>query len=63
MKLIHCADIHLDSRMNTHLDKDKAKERKLELLDTFSKMVKYAKNNRITNILIAGDLFDTKTFC
>ena len=30
MKLIHCADLHLDSSMTTHLTKEKAKERKLE---------------------------------
>ena len=39
MKLIHCADLHLDSKMNANLDKDHAKERKGELLHTFEKMV------------------------
>lgn len=60
MKLIHCADLHLDSKMNANLDKDHAKERKGELLHTFEKMVTYASENKIFAILIAGDMFDTK---
>lgn len=60
MKIIHCADLHLDSNMTSNLTKDKAKERKAELLATFEKMIAYAKNNDIHNILIAGDLYDKK---
>lgn len=59
MKLIHCADLHLDSKMNAHLDSKKAKERKTELLHTFSRMVEYADDIGVKAILIAGDLFDT----
>ena len=59
MKIIHCADLHLDSKMNTHLSKDKARERKNELLRTFERMVDYASKNEVTAIIIAGDLFDT----
>ncbi len=60
MKIIHCADLHLDSNMTSNLTKDKAKERKAELLATFKKMITYAKENDIHNILIAGDLYDKK---
>lgn len=60
MKLIHCADVHLDSVMTTNLDSLHARERKSELLSTFLNMVAYAKENGISAILIAGDLFDTK---
>ena len=60
MRLIHTADIHLDSKLNANLDKDKAKERKRELLSTFIKMVDYAEANNISAILISGDLFDTR---
>ena len=28
MKILHCADLHLDSKMTANLDKEKAKERK-----------------------------------
>lgn len=60
MRIIHCADIHLDSRMNTNLSREMARERKAELLTTFCRMVDYAKEQGVKAILIAGDLFDTK---
>ncbi len=60
MKFIHCADLHLDSKMAANLDKEKAKIRKTELLHTFERMVEYAVENEISAILIAGDMFDTK---
>lgn len=60
MRLIHCADLHLDSKMNANLDKDHARVRKSEILHTFERMVAYAAENQISAILIAGDLFDTK---
>ena len=58
MKIIHCADLHLDSPMRANLDAGKSKERKLELLDTFQNLVKYAADESVEAILIAGDLFD-----
>ncbi len=58
MKLIHCADIHLDSPMETNLSADKARERKLEIRSTFSRMVRTAAEEGVEAILIAGDLFD-----
>lgn len=60
MKFIHCADIHLGSKMQTNLDSIRANERKIEISMTFSKMIEYAKNNDIKVIVIAGDLFDEK---
>ena len=59
MKFIHCADIHLDSKMETNLSSQKAKERKKEILNTFEKMVAYATENDVKGIIIAGDMFDT----
>lgn len=59
MKLIHCADLHLDAKMNANLDKEKAKERKVEMLHTFERMVAYATEQNVRGILIAGDMFDT----
>ncbi len=58
MKIIHCADLHLDSKMESNLTSDQAKERREELLDTFSRMVEFASQNRVKVIMIAGDLFD-----
>ena len=60
MKFIHCADLHLDAKMSANLDKEKAKERKAEILHTFERMVQYAADNGVSGILIAGDMFDTK---
>lgn len=59
MKIIHCADVHLDSKMLRHLTKEQAKERRTEILNTFGQMVKYASKNDVSAIIIAGDLFDT----
>ena len=60
MKLIHCADLHLDSRMTSNLSGEQAKERKTEILGTFQRMIDYAQKNAVRAILIAGDLFDTR---
>ena len=51
MKLIHCADLHLDSDMTSNLTKEKAKERRTELLVTFQRMITYAKENDVHHIL------------
>lgn len=61
IKLIHCADVHLDSALRTHLTEEKARERNNEILETFASMVRYAAEQQIQHILIAGDLFDKKT--
>ena len=60
MKIIHCADLHLDSKMETNLSKEKSKERKNEILITFERMVDYARQNGVEIIIIAGDMFDKK---
>ncbi len=61
MKIIHCSDLHLDSKMETNLNKEKSRERKNEILITFERMINYAKENDVKIIIIAGDLFDKKT--
>lgn len=60
MKLIHCSDIHLDSRMESNLPPEKARERGVEICNTFARMVRYAAENGVAAVLIAGDLFDTR---
>lgn len=60
MKIIHCADIHLDSKISANLDEGKAKLRREEILHTFIRMVDFARENQVQVILIAGDLFDTR---
>ncbi len=59
MKIIHCADLHLDSALTAHLDREKSEQRKAELTDTFARMTEYAYENQVSAIIIAGDLFDT----
>ncbi len=58
MKIIHCADLHLDSKMESNLDKEQASLRRIELVETYERMVEFAKKNDVRAILIAGDLFD-----
>lgn len=60
MRLIHCADIHLDSPMESNLSPAKARERSRELREGFLRMVRYADENGVEAILIAGDLFDSQ---
>lgn len=61
MKILHCADLHLDSRMNTNLNTELRKKRKAEILNTYQRMISYAADENIEVILIAGDLFDTNS--
>jgi len=58
MRIIHCADLHLDSRLESNLGRETAKTRKGEILNTFTKMIDYACKNDVSVILISGDLFD-----
>lgn len=59
MKIIHCADLHLDSPLSAHLTREQAKERRQELLSAFRHMVEYATEHNVRAILISGDLFDS----
>lgn len=58
MKIIHCSDLHLDSKMEANLDKEKARQRKNEILLSFQNMIDFANKNDVKIIIIAGDLFD-----
>lgn len=60
LKIIHCADLHIDSSMETNLSREKAEQRKEELITAFEKMVKFAVINDVQAIVIAGDLFDSE---
>ena len=58
MKIIHTADLHLDSVMKKNLDKERAAKRKSELLETFGRMVDYGASHGVSAVIIAGDMFD-----
>jgi len=60
MKFIHCSDIHLDSKMERNLSAAQARERNAEVCATFARLVRFAAENRVEAVLIAGDLFDTE---
>ena len=59
MLLIHTADIHLGSKMDSNLPREKAEERRSELRATFVNLVNYAKTNSVSAILLCGDIFDS----
>ncbi len=59
MKIIHCSDLHLDSRMEA-LSSEKSRARREELIHSFERMVDFASENSVRAIIIAGDMFDTK---
>ena len=59
MKIIHCADIHLGSKMDSRLPREKALIRRTEILSSFGRMVDFARREGVRAILISGDLFDS----
>ena len=58
MKILHCADLHMDSPMETHMTREQAAKRNAEILMSFQRMTEYAENENVRVVLIAGDLFD-----
>lgn len=59
MKIIHCADIHLGSKIDCAFPKEEGEKRKSAVRSTFNKLVSYAKQHAVKVILISGDLFDS----
>lgn len=58
MKILHTGDIHLDSPF-AGLPAKYAEERRRDIREAFSGMMRYAKNAGVDMVLIAGDLFET----
>lgn len=59
MKLIHCADLHLGSKIRAKLPEDKAETRRKEVRQAFAAMLASARKNGVTAVLISGDAFDS----
>ena len=59
MKIIHCADLHLGSRLTSLPVGEIRDTRKNELLKTFNRLIDYAKNSDIKVIMFSGDVFDS----
>jgi DNA repair exonuclease SbcCD nuclease subunit len=58
VKIIHTADIHLGSKINS-FPKEVSIARKEEVRNSFKRMVDYANSNGVKAIIISGDLFDS----
>ncbi len=58
MKILHTADIHLGSKIESKFPREKSNIRKKELLESFRKMIEYANESDIKIILLSGDVFD-----
>jgi len=59
MKIIHCADLHLGSRLTSLPSGDIRNSKKNEVLNSFTQMLNYAKENEIKIIMLSGDVFDS----
>lgn len=63
IKFIHTGDIHLGLQFNNaSFPKEKAIERRRELWSTFQNIVKYAQQQQVDFLLIAGDLYEDAYF-
>lgn len=60
MKIIHCADLHLGSKIAAGLE-GISSERRAEVRASLSNLVEYAIANEIRIILLSGDVFDSDT--
>lgn len=58
MKIIHCADIHLGSKIDGTFPREISTKRKEAVRNTFKRLVAYAKSNGVKIILLSGDVFD-----
>ncbi len=59
MKIIHTADLHLDSKIDG-IPTEKSKVRRDEIIRSFERLVDFARQNDVKVVIIAGDLFDTQ---
>lgn len=59
MKLIHCADLHLDSGIKD-LPSEKGKILREDVLHSFERLVDFAAENGVKAVIIAGDFFDSE---
>lgn len=58
MKILHCADLHLDGSFSG-LDPITSERRREEQRELFKSLMCLVRNHRIDLVLIAGDLFDS----
>lgn len=58
MKIIHCADIHIDIKEMSGLNAEKKKIKRSQLLQNLINLFNYAEANKVSAILFCGDIFD-----
>ena len=59
VRLIHTADVHLDTTFSSRFSKEEAEERRQGLLLAWNKLLDFGAEKRVQAVLIAGDLFDS----
>lgn len=59
VRLIHTADLHLDTTFSSRFSKEEAEERRQGLLLAWNKLLDFGAEKRVQAVLIAGDLFDS----
>ena len=59
MKIIHCSDLHLDADLRSRFDAESAADRRAELMNTFRRLCRKAREIHAGAVLVCGDLFDT----
>ena len=63
IKFIHTGDLHLGLQFkDVSFSREKAMERRLELWNTFERIIKMAIEEKVDFLFIAGDLFEEKYF-
>lgn len=60
MKIIHTADLHLNSKLQTHFSQEKAEKLNYKLLFAFENLCAKATELGVKIVLICGDLFDSE---
>ena len=59
VKLIHTADLHLDSAFRSRFTKEEAENRRQKQLMAWKELLAFAVEKKVHGVLIAGDLFDS----
>ncbi len=59
LKVLHCADLHLDSPFTSE-SAEKSEVRRTELRGSFSSLILFAKSQKVDLVLLSGDLFDSE---
>ncbi len=63
IKCIHTGDLHLGSQFKTvSFNNNFGRQRRLELMDTFERIINRAKDKNVDFLLLAGDLFEGEYF-